>query len=74
MVLISTLTTFCSVINNAEHRNNNCRRCQSSEHRLNTSALRSSDNIPAYFLKQVGFASVHIMTYFFKLSLHQGAI
>ena len=39
--------------------------------RLNTSMSRFSDNIPAYFLKQVNFTLVHIMTvvcnYFFDL-------
>ena len=42
--------------------------------RLNTSMSRSPDNIPAYFLKQVGFTLVHIMTYLFNLTLHQRVI
>ena len=33
----------------------------------------SPDNILAYFLKQVGFTLVHIMTYLFNLTSHQGA-
>ena len=35
---------------------------------------QSPDNIPAYFQKQVGFTLVHIMTYLFNLTLHQGVI
>ena len=43
-------------------------------YRLNTCMLRSPDNIPAYFLKQVSFTSVNIMTYLFNLTLHQAVI
>ena len=36
-------------------------------HRLKTSMSWSPDNISAYFLRQVGFTLVHIMTYLFNL-------
>ena len=35
---------------------------------------QSPDNIPAYFLKQVGFMLVHILTYLFNLTLYQDVI
>ena len=43
-------------------------------HSLNSSMSRSPHNIPAYFLKLVCFTLVHIMTYLFNLTLHQGVI
>ena len=43
-------------------------------HRLNTSMSWSPGNIPAYFLKQVGFTLLHTMIYLFNLALHLGVI
>ena len=40
-------------------------------HRFNTFMSQSLDNIPAYFLKQVDFTLVHIITYLFNLTLQK---
>ena len=43
-------------------------------HKLNSSISQSPDNIPAYFLKQVCFTLVDILTNLFNLSLSNGVI
>ena len=42
--------------------------------KLNSSMLRSPDNIPAYFSKQVCFTLADILTHLFNLSLSNGVI